>query len=437
MRRNVFRITYLALIAASLVLAVLFPSTGMAKNTQVDIVHVDGVIVPVVGDYIKRTISDAEKDGSVAVVIELNTPGGAYDTTQEIVETILNSKVPVIVYVSPTGGWAGSAGAFITLAAHIAAMAPGSRIGAAHPVTPGTELTPTMQEKITEDAAAFMRSIATLRHRDPELAESAVRQSRSFSVDEAIKGNLVDIRASDLDDLFAQVNGRQVTLSDRRTVLLNTATVDKHRVPMNRIESFLQTISNPNVAYILLTLGGLGLMAELFNPGMIFPGVIGATCLLLGFYALGVMNAYWGGVLLILLAFGLLIADVFVTSHGILTAGGIATLVLGSLILFTGSPAAMQVNRGLIAGVAIGLGAFFLFIVAAAVRGQKRRPVTGREGLIGEIGVATSPLEPDGMVSVVGERWAATATGGPVQAGEEVVVTKVEGLRVTVTKRQK
>ncbi|MBI2858207.1 MAG: nodulation protein NfeD [Chloroflexi bacterium] len=435
MRRRIFRLVYLSLIALGLFLSV-YPTAGIAKAPRIDIVHVDGIIVPVVGDYIERSVHNAENDGSAAVIIELSTPGGAYDTTQEIVETILNSKVPVIVYVSPTGGWAGSAGAFITISAHVAAMAPGSRIGAAHPVTPGTELTPTMQEKITEDAAAFMRSIAALRGRDLELAESAVRQSRSFSVDEAIKGKLVDIRANDMADLLAQIDDRTIKLSSGQSVVLDTSGAELREAPMNTIESFLQMISNPNIAYILLALGGLGLIAELFNPGMIFPGIIGATCLLLGFYALGMLNAYWGGILLILLAFGLLIADVFVTSHGILTAGGLATLVLGSLILFNGSPASIQVSRSLIAGVVIAFGLFFFFIVAAAIRGQKSKAVTGREGLEGQVGVAATPLNPEGMVAVEGERWAAEAIDGNVEPGQEVIVSRIEGLKLFVTKKQ-
>ena len=398
--------------------------------------HIDGVIVPVVGDYVDRGIRQAEANGASAVIIELSTPGGDYATTQRIVGTILNSKVPVIVYVSPSGGWAGSAGTFITLAAHIAAMAPGSRIGAAHPVTPGTELTPTEQEKITNDAAAFIRSIAILRGRDPDRAESAVRQSRSFSVDEALDGKLIDLRADSLTDLLTQVDGRKVAMAGGQAVTLSTTDVALNLLPMNGIEAFLQVISNPNIAYILLTIGSIGIIAELYNPGAIFPGVIGGISLLVGFYSLGVLNAYWGGVLMIILAFGLLAADVFVTSHGILTAGGIATLVMGSLVLFSGSPAAIQVNRGLIAGVTIVIGAFFVFIVAAVVRGQRRKAVTGREGLMGQTGIVATPLDPEGVVLVDGERWTATSTDDKVEPGEEVVVTAVHGLKLTVVKNK-
>ena len=419
-----------------LFITVVAPGAGLAASSRVDILHVEGVIVPVVGDYVDRGIRQAEANGASAVIIELSTPGGDYATTQRIVGTILNSKVPVIVYVSPSGGWAGSAGTFITLAAHIAAMAPGSRIGAAHPVTPGTELTPTEQEKITNDAAAFIRSIAILRGRDPDRAESAVRQSRSFSVDEALDGKLIDLRADSLTDLLTQVDGRKVAMAGGQAVTLSTTDVALNLLPMNGIEAFLQVISNPNIAYILLTIGSIGIIAELYNPGAIFPGVIGGLSLLVGFYSLGVLNAYWGGVLMIILAFGLLAADVFVTSHGILTAGGIATLVMGSLVLFSGSPAAIQVNRGLIAGVTIAIAAFFVFIVAAVVRGQRRKAVTGREGLMGQTGIVATPLDPEGVVLVDGERWTATSTGDKVEPGEEVVVTAVHGLKLTVVKNK-
>ncbi|MDO8473716.1 MAG: nodulation protein NfeD [Dehalococcoidia bacterium] len=437
MKRQVVRIANILMIMTGLVLVLATPSPAVAAGPTVDVLHVDGIIVPVVGDYIARGIRVAESDGAQALVIELNTPGGDYATTVTIVQSILNSAVPVIVYVSPAGGWAGSAGTFITLAAHIAAMAPGSRIGAAHPVTPGSNLTPTEEQKITEDAAAFIRSIAKLKGRDPDLAESAVRQSRSFSVDEAIKGKLVDLQASDLNDLLAQVNGRMLTLSNGKTAILTAAGPSQNPVPMSGIEAFLQTISNPNIAYVLLAVGGLGVIAELFNPGMALPGILGGACLLLGFYALGVLNAYWGGVLLIVLAFGLLIADVFVSSHGILTAGGIATLVLGSLVLFSGGPAAIQVNRGLIAGVSIAIGAFFLFIVAAVIKGQRRKAVTGREGLIGQVAIATTALNPEGMVAVLGEHWSAVAHCENIEPGEEVVVTHLEGLKLTVEKKAK
>ncbi|MEW6033341.1 MAG: nodulation protein NfeD [Chloroflexota bacterium] len=433
-----FRLLKLLTFFAGLVLAALAPvSSAGGASPPITLLRVEGAIVPVVADYIERGISAAESRHDAAVVIELSTPGGLYDTTQRIVERILNARVPVIVYVSPAGGWAGSAGTFITLAAHVAAMAPGSRIGAAHPVSGGGELTTAQEEKVTEDAAAFIRSIAQLRGRDPERAESAVRQSRSFSDAEALQANLIDIRAETMEDLLSQVNGRKVTTAGGQEVILNISGAVLHDTGMSRVERFLQVVSNPNIAYVLLSIGSIGIIAELYNPGTVFPGVIGGTSLLLGFYSLGVLNAYWGGVLLILLAFALFIAELFVTSHGLLAVGGVATLSIGSLILFSGNPQALQVSRGLIAGVVIAVTAFFVFVIAAVVRAQRRRAVTGREGMVGQTGTAVTRLDPDGIVLVEGERWAATAIGEGVEQGEEVLVTGVKGLKVTVAKKQK
>ncbi|MBI2856711.1 MAG: nodulation protein NfeD [Chloroflexi bacterium] len=409
--------------------------TTAQSSPTVSVLRVEGTIVPVVAQYIDRGLDEAEQRGDAAVVIELSTPGGLYDTTQEIVTRILNARVPVIVYVSPAGGWAGSAGTFITLSAHVAAMAPGSRIGAAHPVSGGGTLTPTQEAKVTEDAAAFMRSIARLRGRDLDRAEAAVRQSRSFSDEEALQGNLIDLRADTLAGLLARVHGRKVTLADGREVTLNTSPATTRPLGMNSIERFLQMISNPNIAYILLTIGSIGIIAELYNPGMIFPGVVGGVSLLLGFYTLGVLNAYWGGVLLILLAFALFVADIFVPSHGILTAGGIVALTVGSLMLFSRNPSILQVNLGLVVAVVVAISAFFVFVIAAVVRGQRRKAVTGREGLVGQTATVVTPLAPHGVVLVEGERWAATAAGQSIEAGEEVVVDRLEGLTLFVSKK--
>lgn len=408
-----------------------------ASDPTVTVLRVDGPIVPVVGEYVDRGIAAAESRNDTAVIIELNTPGGLYDTTQKIVERILNARVPVVVYVSPAGGWAGSAGAFITLSANIAAMAPGSRIGASTPVGGSGQLDPAMQEKVTEDAAAFMRSIATLRGRDPDRAESAVRQARSFSDTEALQGNLIDLRAQTLSDLLDQIDGRRVTLAGGREVTLQTSGATTRDQEMSLIERFLQIISNPNVAYILLTLGSIGIIVELYNPGTIFPGVVGGVSLLLGLYSLGVMNANWAGAALILLAFGLFVADLFVTSHGVLTAGAIAALIAGSLMLFSGNPGALQVSKYVIAAVVVTLSLFFVFALAAVVRARMRKPVTGREFIVGRPGRAITPLSPEGMVLVDGERWSATTVDGqPLEPGEDVVVTRIDGLLLTVSKKK-
>jgi len=411
-------------------------SVVRADSPRIEILSVDGTIVPVVASYIDRGISRAESEGAVACVIELNTPGGLLNTTEEIVQRILNARVPVIVYVSPRGSWAASAGTFITISAHIAAMAPGTSIGAAHPVSTGEQMPEEVSKKVTEYTSAWIRSIAETRGRDAEQAALAVSESKSFTASEALEARLIDLRADDLESLISQINGRKVTLASGNEVTIDTTEYTLNANPMNPIERFLHVISDPNIAYILMTLATIGLITEISNPGLIFPGVIGGICLFLAFYSLGVLNAYWAGVLLIFLAIGLFVAEVFTQAFGILTAGGIASLVIGSLILFSHSSPEMEVNRGLIAGVAIAIAAFIIFMVGAAVRGQRRRVATGAEGLIGRVAVAKTSLDPKGTVLVGGELWKAAVDTGKVEPGEEVTITKVEGLKLLVTQRK-
>jgi len=404
-----------------------------ADSATIEVLSVDGTIVPVVASYIDRGISRAESEGAVACIIELNTPGGLLNSTEDIVQRILNARVPVIVYVSPRGSWAASAGTFITISAHIAAMAPGTSIGAAHPVSVGEEMPEDVSKKVTEYSSAWIRSIAETRGRNAEQAELAVSESKSFTASEALEVGLIDLRADDLESLLSQINGRKVTLASGEEVIIDTTDSTQSVNGMNAIERFLHVISDPNIAYILLSLATIGLITEISNPGLIFPGVVGGICLFLAFYSLGVLNAYWAGVLLIFLAIGLFVAEVFTQAFGILTAGGIASLVIGSLILFSHNSPEMQVNKGLIAGVTILIAAFIAFIVGAAVRGQRRRVATGAEGLIGKVAVAKTSLDPKGTVLVEGELWKAVLDSGKVEPGEEVTITKVEGLKLFVT----
>ncbi len=410
-------------------------SSGVgASSTIIEVLRVDGAIVPVVADYLDRGISRAESKGSTVCIIELNTPGGLLNSTERIVQRILNAQVPVAVYVSPSGSWAASAGTFITISAHIAAMAPGASIGAAHPVAVGQEMPEEMKKKVTEYSSAWIRSIAQMRGRDPEQAELAVSESKSFTASEALEAKLIDFQADDLESLINQINGRKVTLASGREIIIDTTDYVLSRNEMNPLERFLHVISDPNIAYILLSLAVIGLITEISNPGLIFPGVLGGLCLFIAFYSLGVLNAYWAGVLLILLAIGLFVAEVFTPTFGALTAGGIASLVIGALLLFSRNPPSMQINKGLIAGVTIIIAAIVIFVIGAAVRGQRRKVATGAEGLIGKVAVVKQPLAPKGKVFIDGELWTAMIDSGRAEPGEEVTVTKVEGLKLIVTK---
>jgi len=436
MGRTLLRIFLLALFIITIVGA-LAGSIISASSPTVEILHVEGTIVPVVADYIDRGISQAEDDSATVCIIELNTPGGLLDSTEQIVQRIMNADVPLVVYVSPKGAWAASAGTFITLSAHIAAMTPGTTIGAAHPVAAGGEEIPEEQmKKIVEFSAKWMKTIAEERGRNMEEAELAVTESKSFSDVDALEYNLIDLRADNLKSLISQINGRKVILADGEEVTINTTGHETVKNEMNAIEQFLQAISDPNIAYILLTLATIGLITEISNPGMVFPGVFGGISLFLAFYSLGVLNAYWGGIALILLAIGLFVAEYFTASFGLFTTGGIISLVVGSLILFSYSPG-IEINRGLIAGVTTAIAAFGIFVIGAIFRGQRRRKATGPEGMVGRLAIAKTPLDPTGTVLAEGELWTAIAEGGKIEPHEKVVITKVEELKLWVAKKSK
>ena len=435
MIRSVFK-AFRLVFFTTLLAGALASANVSATNQSIEVLHVEGIIVPIVADYIDRGIEQAESKGSTAVIIQLSTPGGLMDTTQRIVERILNAEVPVVVYVSPAGGWAGSAGTFITLASHVAAMAPGSRIGAATPVTMGeAELSEEMKKKVTEDAAAWIRSISEMRGRDPHHAELAVREGKSYSVTEALENNLIDLQADSLESLISQLNGMEVTLASGEEIVLDTESYALDMNEMTFIERFLHVISHPNIAYILLTLGSIGIIAEIYNPGAIFPGIIGGISLLIAFYSLGVLDAYWGGILLILLAFGLFVGEVLTTTFGLFTAGGITALVLGSLILFPGEAPILQVDPWLIATVVIIVTVLFAFVINRVVGAHRRQAKTGREELVGKTALVKQALEPEGTVFFKGERWTAISEKGRMKPGEEVIITRVDGLILYVTKK--
>lgn len=428
------RIIYISLYLLSFILLIA-NDEAYASSSSVVVLEVDGTIVPVMEDYINRGISQAELKESNACIILMNTPGGLLATTENIVQRILNAEVPVIVYVSPHGAWAASAGTFITVSAHVAAMAPGTTIGAAHPVSVGESMPEEVSKKAVEYSAAWIRSIAEQRGRNPEQVELAVRESKSFTAKEAIDNGLIDMEANDINDLMAKINGIKVTLSSDKVVILQTSGAAIIDVKMNQVERFLHSITDPNIAYILLGLASIGLFTEIANPGLIFPGVAGGICLLFSLYSLSALNAYWAGVLLILLAFGLFIAELFTSTFGILTAGGITAMVIGSLVLFANNPPALQLNNGLIAVVVLIIVAFVALLVFAIIKGQRRKVETGMEGLIGKIAIVKTPLKPKGMVLVEGELWSAVIEEGNAKDGEEVVVKKIDGLKLIVFKK--
>lgn len=416
-------------------LAITAPIKASEIGPAVYMLRVEGPIVPVVADYILDGIQLAEKEKAACIILELSTPGGLYTATQKIVESILNSQVPVVVYVCPAGAWAGSAGTFITIAAHVAAMAPGCRIGAAHPVAIDNDggLSDTQKQKMAQDAAAWVRSIAQLRGRDPAQAELAVLESRSFSDNEALKARLIDLQATDREHLLSQLQGRKVSLLGGREVILNVTGLPIKYVPMSPIQRLLFAVSEPNIAYLLVSIGTVGLLAELYNPGAIFPGVVGGISLILGLYALGSLNAQFSAVLLLLLGLALLAAEVFVVSHGLLAMGGVTSFVLGSLMLFSGGPPALRVSLGLIAVTALSLVGFAGFLLGAVVKAHRRRAVTGKESLEGAIGTALTDLKPEGIVLVEGERWKAESLE-PIEAGNRVIIVGIEGLKLKVRK---
>jgi membrane-bound serine protease (ClpP class) len=428
------RIAFFITLIASALLAV----TAHAQAPTVKVLRVDGTIVPAVADYLDRGISQAEDENATVCIIELDTPGGLLDATEEIVQKIMNADVPIVVYVSPKGAWAASAGTFITLSANIAAMTPGTTIGAAHPVSGSGEAIPEDQmKKITEFSAKWIKTIAEERGRNMEEAQLAVTESKSFTDVDALNANLIDLRADNLESLIAEIDGRQVTLSNGATVTIDTGNYELVRDEMNFIESFLHAISDPNIAYILLSVGSIGIIAEIYNPGMFFPGIIGAISLLLAFYSLGVLDARWGGILLILLAFGLFIGEVLTTSFGLFTAGGIIALVIGSLILFPRGSPVFSVDPWLIAVVVILIAGFFAFVIQKVVRTHRRQAATGREELIGKTAVVRVALEPEGEIFFKGELWTAVSEKGRVKPGEEVIINKVDGLTLYVTRKPK
>ena len=428
-----------ALALLFLALGALSFSCSGGPGAPPDSVHVltaDGVVGPVMERYLDRGIGAAEDERATAVVVRLDTPGGLITSMNGIVKRILSSGVPVIVYVSPSGGQAASAGTFITMAAHVSAMAPATRLGAAHPVgSSGEEIQGPLNDKITNDAAAQIRALAKLRGHNEEWAESAVRDSIAANTDEAVALNVVDLEATDLDRLLADIDDREVKLDTGRQVTLQTADAEVVFNDMNFIERFLDLIADPNIALLLLSLGTLALFIELVNPGAIFPGVFGVIAIVIGFFALSVLPFNWAGVVLIVFAFILFGLELFVPSGGILGGGGVVALILGGLLLTSGNPPEFQVSRWLVIGLAAAMGTMVLFVLVNILRIRSMPALVGIESAVGRSAVARSVLDPTGFVVIDGEHWSAESEDGTVQPGETVVITEVRGLKLKV-KRQ-
>jgi len=407
------------------------PQEAEAAETAY-LIRIADAIGPGIADHVKNGIEQASQADAACLIIELDTPGGLAESMRTIVRAIYASAVPVVVYVSPSGARAASAGVMITMAAHIAAMAPGTNIGAAHPVSAGgKEINETMSAKVTNDMVAYIKSIAEERGRNAEWAEKAVRESVSITETEALQANVIDIVAKDLDDLVQQSNGRKVM--DKGILVLDQVVFKRLKESVRT--KILKTISDPNIAYILLMIGLAGLYFELSHPGAIFPGVIGGIATVLAFFALQTLPVNYAGILLILLAIIFFILEIKVASYGMLSVAGIVSLLLGSLMLFEAGSPEMQLSWRVLLPTLLTVSGFFVGVAALAFRAQIAQPRTGASGLVGEIGIVKQTIAPEGKVFVHGELWQARSSQ-PIQEGARVRVVRVQGLTLEVAPEQ-
>ena len=453
-RLSLSRLSIAGLLLVFGVLAACAPSID--REEAVHVLTYEGTVDPVMVRYIDRGIDEAERTNARAVVIQLDTLGGLVTSMEKIVKRINASRVPVIVYVQPAGAQAASAGTFITMAGHIAAMAPGSVIGAASPVGSGGEdIEGTLGEKIKEDLAALIRGIAGERGRNVAWAEKAVTEALAANAceavgrcevsadreppcvidEEGVKRCIVDFEASSLESVLEQADGRRVRVGGI-AVTLDLVDAPGGIVHNDRtiIERFFALLSDPNIAFLLLSLGGTAIFIEILNPGLLFPGIFGIIALVLAFFSIGTLPINWAGVALIGLAFALFAAEIFVSGFGVLGIGGAVSLVLGGLLLTSTSNADFQVNRWLLYSVAIVIAAFFIMIMSALLRSRRAPAMMGIDAMVGRVAVARSILDPGGVVFMDGARWQAHTSGPKIEEGEDVIVTEVEGLTLTVEK---
>lgn len=408
------------------------PAAGYAQgDNEVLLLTAEGPVTPAMSSYLERGLQEADRSNAELLVFQLDTPGGSTDVMSEMVKVMLDSDVPIAVYVAPSGGRAASAGTFIVLAADFAAMAPRTTVGAASPVSgEGQEIPETLKEKITNDLVASIKSHAE--RRGPEAvawAERAVREAVSANENEALEIGIIDAIATDVPDLLDQLDGMSVE-EEGQTITLNVANAVVREIGMSPTEQFFHLLANPNIAVLLLSLGGTMLLIELYQPGGYVAGTFGVIALLLGFYSLGVLEANYAGLALIGVAFVLFILEATTPTLGVWALGGAVAFVLGALMLFDTSYA--QVSIELVVAIAVTMGGFFAFAITAALRARDKQPLTGQEGLVGRIGTAEDPLDPEGIILVYGERWTARSSAGTIEAGSQVRVVDVEGMRLLV-----
>jgi membrane-bound serine protease (ClpP class) len=435
MRHRTRRIICMAAVTAALLIGILLSGRNLPaadKAPVFDVITVNAAITPPIAEYIIQSIGEAAKSGAEGLILRLDTPGGLDLAMRDIAKGILNAPIPVIVYVSPSGARAASAGVIITVAAHIAAMAPGTNIGAAHPVGIGVGggMDKTMSRKVENDAVAYVRGIANKRARNEDWVEKAVRKSESITAEDALRLKVIDLVATDLNRLIEQVDGREISLAAGKKVLKTKGAILNEKI-MGTRQKVLAALSDPNIAYILLLIGLAGLYFEFSNPGSVLPGVIGGISLILAFFAMQTLPVNYAGVALILFAIILFIAELKVVSHGILAVGGIISLIIGSLMLFQSPDPSLRISWDVLVPAVTITSLFFIAVIAIAVKAQMRKTLGGKEGMEGEEGQAITDIFTEGKVLIHGEHWNAKSDV-PVARGSKVRVIRVEHLSVKV-----
>lgn len=407
----------------------------LSAQSPIHVLRINGSINPTTYDYLKHEIAVADEANAQAVIFEMNTPGGLLEATRGIVTEFLNAKVPIIVYVAPQGSRAASAGVFITMAAHIAAMAPGTNIGAAHPVSGQGEMDSVMSGKVTNDAAAFIRSISEKRKRNVKWAEEAVRNSVSITETEALNEHVIDFIASNRRALLDSLDGRKIVI-EQDTITLATTSAQIVEREMSWQYDILNILSDPNISYILFLIGIYGLFFELYNPGSVFPGVAGAIALILALYSMQTLPINYAGLALIIVGIILFLLEIKITSYGLLSIGGVIALFLGSIMLYQtdGPMEFVEVSLGVIIPLVIFTALFFFFVIGAGLKAQQRKVTTGESGIVGAEAIAMTHLNPTGQVRLQGEMWAAESVSGKIEKNSKVIVTEIHGLLLKVKK---